>query len=107
MLNVKPVTSPPGLQINRWAKARPVNVNCLAVLYIDVSSTLKASAAPLAALAVFAAVALTSPAWAQNSASPAGPPENAAIFPLSQVHRGLTGTAWTVFQGIYARAHAG
>lgn len=99
MLNVKPVTSPPALQINRWARARPVNVNCLAVLYIDVSSTLKASAAPLAALAVLAAVALIPPAMAQNSASPAGPPENAAIFPLSQVHRGLTGTAWTVFQG--------
>ncbi len=26
-------------------------------------------------------------------------PEIAAIFPLSQVRRGMTGTAWTVFQG--------
>jgi len=30
---------------------------------------------------------------------PAGPPPNGGFFPLSQVHRGLMGTAWTVFQG--------
>jgi len=36
---------------------------------------------------------------AQSAAAPAGPPRNPAIFPLSQVHRGLTGTAWTVFEG--------
>jgi hypothetical protein len=30
----------------------------------------------------------------------AGPPENAGIFPLSQVHAGQMGTAWTVFKGI-------
>ena len=28
-----------------------------------------------------------------------GPPRNPAFFPLNQVHPGLTGTAWTVFQG--------
>ncbi len=28
-----------------------------------------------------------------------GPPQNPGIFPLSQVRPGLTGTAWTVFQG--------
>jgi hypothetical protein len=28
-----------------------------------------------------------------------GPPTTAEFFPLSEVHRGLTGTAWTVFQG--------
>ena len=27
------------------------------------------------------------------------PPSSVAVFPLSQVHRGLTGTAWTVFEG--------
>ena len=32
--------------------------------------------------------------------SPAGPPPSSAgIFPLSEVHRGLHGTAWTVFEG--------
>ncbi len=31
---------------------------------------------------------------------PAGPPLNAPIFPLSDVHRGLHGTAWTVFEGV-------
>ena len=29
----------------------------------------------------------------------AGPPQNAEPFPLSEVHRGLRGTAWTVFEG--------
>lgn len=29
----------------------------------------------------------------------AGPPPSGEIFPLSQVHRGLMATAWTVFQG--------
>jgi len=29
----------------------------------------------------------------------APPPGNAGVFPLSQVHRGLMATAWTVFQG--------
>jgi hypothetical protein len=27
------------------------------------------------------------------------PPSSVGVFPLSQVHRGLTGTAWTVFEG--------
>ena len=30
---------------------------------------------------------------------PAGPPLNAPILPLDQVHRGQHGTAWTVFEG--------
>jgi hypothetical protein len=37
---------------------------------------------------------------AQNAADPAGPPSSSGgFFPLSQVHRGLMGTAWTVFTG--------
>ncbi|MGO8934536.1 MAG: SpoIVB peptidase S55 [Terracidiphilus sp.] len=66
------------------------------------------------ALALFAAFALaaTSPTLlpaqsspsspAPSSASPqilAGPPANPGFFPLSQIHAGMTGTAWTVFQG--------
>ena len=31
--------------------------------------------------------------------TPAGPPTNPGFFPLSQIHAGMTGTAWTVFQG--------
>jgi hypothetical protein len=31
--------------------------------------------------------------------SESGPPQNPGIFPLSQIRPGLTGTAWTVFQG--------
>jgi len=37
---------------------------------------------------------------AQDASSAAGPPPSSGgFFPLSQVHRGLTGTAWTVFTG--------
>jgi len=39
-------------------------------------------------------------AQALSAAAAAGPPPSSVnIFPLSQVHRGLTGTAWTVFEG--------
>jgi hypothetical protein len=34
-----------------------------------------------------------------QSPAPAGPPHGGGFFPLSEVHRGLTGTAWTVFTG--------
>jgi len=43
---------------------------------------------------------LPCPAPAQNAATPAGPPPSTGgIFPLSEVRRGMTATAWTVFQG--------
>ena len=67
--------------------------------YIDVITTFKASRASLAALAYLALAAAPATLSAQSATAPAGPPQNPAIFPLSQVHRGLTGTAWTVFQG--------
>ncbi len=35
----------------------------------------------------------------EKAATPAGPPIGGGFFPLSEVHRGLTGTAWTVFTG--------
>ena len=35
----------------------------------------------------------------EKAAAPAGPPVGGGFFPLSEVHRGLTGTAWTVFTG--------
>ncbi|MGO8757726.1 MAG: SpoIVB peptidase S55 [Terracidiphilus sp.] len=34
-----------------------------------------------------------------GAASESGPPPNPGIFPLGQVRRGQTGTAWTVFEG--------
>ena len=67
--------------------------------YIDVITTFKASRASLAALAYLALAAAPATLSAQSATAPAGPPQNPAIFSLSQVHRGLTGTAWTVFQG--------
>jgi len=36
---------------------------------------------------------------AQNASSAGPPPSSGGFFPLSQVHRGLIGTAWTVFTG--------
>jgi len=59
-----------------------------------VRNPLKAPGGPLAAFTLMLALL---PVWPQ--AGSAGPPQSAAIFPLSQVHRGLIGTAWTVFQG--------
>jgi hypothetical protein len=65
-------------------------------------------AAPLVALALALAPCLmqaqkTSPPPGQMTPEPAsmpGPsPSNGGFFPLDQVHRGLMGTAWTVFQG--------
>ncbi len=40
-------------------------------------------------------------AWgAETADTPSGPPPSTGgFFPLSQVHRGLMGTAWTVFTG--------
>ncbi|MGD0478928.1 MAG: SpoIVB peptidase S55 [Terracidiphilus sp.] len=35
----------------------------------------------------------------QPAPQPPGPPRNPAFFPLNQVRPGMTGTAWTVFQG--------
>jgi hypothetical protein len=49
-------------------------------------------------LLVLSGIISSSVALAQTS--PAGPPPSSGgIFPLSQVRRGMTATAWTVFQG--------
>ncbi|MEG9434521.1 SpoIVB peptidase S55 [Terriglobus sp. ADX1] len=48
------------------------------------------------ATAALAAVLPVATAAAQNAAQP---PLHADTFPLSEVHRGLHGTAWTVFEG--------
>jgi len=42
---------------------------------------------------------LASCSTAQEQPTAAPPPSSGGIFPLSQVRRGLTGTAWTVFSG--------
>jgi hypothetical protein len=55
----------------------------------------------LAALGVALGVIVSPGALAgqQAASSAAPPPSSGGFFPLSQVHRGLTGTAWTVFTG--------
>jgi SpoIVB peptidase S55 len=63
-----------------------------------VRPTFQAFAGLCAALVLLAASASKTLA-AQSEIASAGPPRNAPVFPLSQVHRGLTGTAWTVFEG--------
>ena len=79
---------------------------------VDVQNSRKKTPAVQIFLAVFGVTAMllcgVSSADAQTSASgsdaaaasKAGPPPSSVgIFPLSQVHRGLKGTAWTVFEG--------
>jgi hypothetical protein len=68
--------------------------------------SLKKTCFQLAALALCAALAvffLPIFAFAQTvpeKAAPlSGPPTGGGFFPLSEVHRGLKGTAWTVFSG--------
>ena len=68
---------------------------------IDVRLPPKETSSRTAALAL-ALGALLSPVLlpAQNEGLPAAPPPSSGgFYPLSQVHRGLTGTAWTVFTG--------
>ena len=53
-----------------------------------------------AVLAVFLLPLFISAQPAPEKAAPlAGPPTGGGFFPLSEVHRGLKGTAWTVFAG--------
>jgi hypothetical protein len=53
-----------------------------------------------AALAMLFTSGLLPAQTAPEKAAPlAGPPTGGGFFPLSEVHRGLTGTAWTVFTG--------
>jgi hypothetical protein len=51
------------------------------------------------ALACAAAAAQTRAAQSSATAASGPPPSSGGIFPLIQVHRGMTATAWTVFSG--------
>jgi hypothetical protein len=52
------------------------------------------------ALAVlFTSATLSAQTAPEKAATPAEPPIGGGFFPLSEVHRGLMGTAWTVFTG--------
>ncbi len=71
---------------------------------IDVKSCLKEIRIRLAALAVTMGVASLGALFpallpAQSTPTAGPPPSSGGFFPLSEVHRGLTGTAWTVFTG--------
>jgi hypothetical protein len=66
-----------------------------------VKASLKKTCSQLTALTLGAAFAVfLSPGLLPAQAPVAsGPPTGGGFFPLSEVHRGLTGTAWTVFTG--------
>ncbi len=71
----------------------------------DISIRLAALGVTLAALtpvllpAQNAAASPDSTPQAQSQSDSGPPPSSGGFFPLSQVHRGLMGTAWTVFTG--------
>jgi hypothetical protein len=77
---------------NRWKETGFRPAACVCLLF----------AAALAAGLLASAQDAPAPAAAvQNPAVQASPPPSTGgIFPLSAVHRGLKGTAWTVFEGI-------
>jgi hypothetical protein len=70
-----------------------------------VNTCLKETGVWLAAMAAGMAVWPAAAVGAQQAPAPtattetAPPPSTGGFFPLSEVHRGLTGTAWTVFEG--------
>ncbi|HET6385042.1 MAG TPA: hypothetical protein VFJ58_16745, partial [Armatimonadota bacterium] len=67
---------------------------------IDVETSWKYTRRTLAAAALAAAWMTPRGTAAQaGQAAAAPPPSTGGFFPLSEVHRGLTATAWTVFQG--------
>jgi len=70
---------------------------------IDVKTRLKETRirplAPVLTLGVAMAALFLPALTGAQSPAPAGPPQGGGFFPLSEVHRGLTGTAWTVFTG--------
>jgi hypothetical protein len=63
-----------------------------------VGKLLKETQARLAALVLLPCAALL-PASLPAQSVPGPPPSTGGIFPLSEVHRGLRATAWTVFTG--------
>jgi hypothetical protein len=54
---------------------------------------------PVLTLGVAMAALLLPALTGAQSPAPLGPPRGGGFFPLSEVHRGLKGTAWTVFTG--------
>ena len=88
------------------ANRRNQHQPCGRLYSIDVDNPLTKTWLRLATLALCAALVLNFfPAVVPAQTSPekttavAGPPVGGGFFPLSEVHRGLTATAWTVFTG--------
>ena len=54
---------------------------------------------PLLLAQIAAAPAHPAASGPETAGENSGPPQNPGFFPLSQVRPGMTGTAWTVFQG--------
>ncbi len=89
-----------GLRRSNWPFVMS-KTNATGCTLIDVRRRLKETLLSLATLGAVLAVSLAARASGAESGSvSAGPPmTNEGFFPLSEVHRGLMGTAWTVFTG--------
>lgn len=70
---------------------------CLAAAAVTLAGIQAALLCPASLRAQNATAATDSALHEQGQAGP--PPSSGGIFPLSQVHAGLKGTAWTVFSG--------
>jgi hypothetical protein len=70
---------------------------------VDVQNRVKETVLTQVFVAVIATASLTlaaaSPVRAESAAAAGPPPSSVGFFPLSQLKRGMTGTAWTVFEG--------
>jgi hypothetical protein len=77
------------------------NASATSCTLIDVRVYPKETLFRVAAMGIALAAALSQPlSAAVTTAVAAGPPpSNGGFYPLAQVHRGLVGTAWTVFEG--------
>jgi len=69
----------------------------------DVETRLKTlsirAATPVLAVVAFVAILFFPECIPAQTKASAGPPTSSGFYPLSEVHRGLKGTAWTVFTG--------
>ena len=93
-----------------WSASRMSDSRLARGTLIDVDVCLKGTKLRLFTLLIVLCLTVTAgvPAqlWGQSGngkaaaqGTPGGPPATTQFYPLSQLHRGLMGTAWTVFQG--------
>ncbi len=91
------------LEASDWQQKAASQRHATGCTLIDVKTRLKETrillAAPAWTLVAAWAVLLCPCRLPAQAVLTGGPPAGGGFFPLSQVHRGLMGTAWTVFTG--------